>query len=74
MYKLITENESKEIFTQMQNYIMAVIKENSENKLLFYRLKQDMEFVEEAKRQISLTPAMNIQNVVENLAFKMILK
>ncbi|MBQ8458497.1 hypothetical protein IJ541_00180 [bacterium] len=74
LYKLISENEPKEIFTQIQNYILATIKANSENKPLFYRLKQDMEFVEDAKRQISLTPSMNIQNVVENLAFKMILK
>ena len=31
-------------------------------------------YVEDAKRQISLTPAMNLQTVVENLSFKMILK
>lgn len=71
---LLAENEPKEVFTQIQNYILAVIKSNPADKNLFYRLTGDLKFVEDAKRQISLTPAMNLQTVVENLCFKLILQ
>lgn len=71
--KLMSENEPMEIFTQIQNYMLATMKSNSENKQLFYRLMRDIKFVEDAKLQISLTPAMGLMAVVENLAFKMIL-
>ena len=71
--KLMSENEPMEIFTQIQNYMLATMKANSENKQLFYRLMRDIKFVEDAKLQISLTPAMGLMTVVENLAFKMIL-
>lgn len=71
--KLMSENEPMEIFTQIQNYMLASMKANSENKQLFYRLMRDIKFVEDAKLQISLTPAMGLMAVVENLAFKMIL-
>lgn len=73
LYKLATENDSTKVLTQIQNYMLNVIKSNSGNKHLFYKLLQDMESVEEAKRQLSLTPAMNLQTVTENLAFKLIL-
>lgn len=71
--KLMSENEPMEIFTQIQNYMLATMKANSENKQLFYRLMRDIKFVEDAKLQISLTPAMGLMAIVENLAFKMIL-
>ena len=71
---LIAENEPKEVFTQIQNYMLETIKTNISNKHLFYRLTNDMKFVEEAKRQISLTPSMNLQTVAENLCFKLILQ
>lgn len=71
--KLMSENEPMEIFIQIQNYMLATMKANSENKQLFYRLVRDIKFVEDAKLQISLTPAMGLMAVVENLAFKMIL-
>ncbi|MCM1339901.1 MAG: hypothetical protein NC191_09550 [Muribaculaceae bacterium] len=73
LYKIASENNSAEVFTQIQNYILNVIKSNTENKPLFYKLLQDMESVEEAKRQVSLTPAINLQTVVENLSFNLIL-
>lgn len=71
---LIAENEPKEVLSQIQNYMLAVIKSNNSDKKLFYRLVEDMKFVEDAKHQISLTPSMNLQTVVENLSFKLILK
>ena len=54
--------------------MLETIKANISNKHLFYRLTGDLKHVEEAKRQISLTPAMNLQTVVENLCFKIILQ
>lgn len=74
LLKLVAENEPKEIFVQIQNYLLSMIKSNLNNKHLYYRFMEDLKYVEEAKRQISLTPAMNVQTVVENLSFKMILK
>lgn len=71
---LVAENDTREIFTQIQNYMLAVIKSNPVDKNLFYRLMEDLKFVEDAKRQISLTPSMNLQTVIENLCFKLILQ
>lgn len=73
LINLINENDAKTVFSQIQNYMLAVMKENPDNKHLFYKLLEDLKYVEDAKRQISLTPSMNIQAVVENLCFKMIL-
>ncbi len=73
LMNLINEHDAKTIFTQIQNYIYSVIKANPDNKQLFYKLTEDLKHVENAKRQISLTPAMNIMSVVENLCFKIIL-
>lgn len=74
MSALIAEHGAMVVFSQIQNYLLSMIKTNSQNKLLFYKFMDDMKSVEDAKRQISLTPAMNIQTVVENLSFKMILQ
>ncbi|MBR1424506.1 hypothetical protein IJ579_02965 [bacterium] len=71
--ELINSNNPKIIFTQIQNYMSAILKSNFNNKVLYYRIMRDLKYVEEAKRQVSLTPAMNTQTVVENLCFKMIL-
>ncbi len=70
----ITEHGAIVVFSQIQNYMLSMMKSNSQNKPLFYKLMEDMKSVEDAKRQISLTPAMNVQTVVENLSFKMILQ
>lgn len=74
MSSLIAEHGAMVVFSQIQNYLLSMIKTNSQNKPLFYKFMDDMKSVEDAKRQISLTPAMNIQTVVENLSFKMILQ
>lgn len=74
MSALIAEHGVMVVFSQIQNYLLSMIKTNSQNKPLFYKFMDDMKSVEDAKRQISLTPAMNIQTVVENLSFKMILQ
>ena len=74
LYKLALENDPKEILEQIQNYMFNVIKINLDNKQLFYKLTQDIAYVEEAIRQLSLTPSMNLQTVIENLSFNIILK
>ena len=74
MSALIAEHGAMVVFSQIQNYLLSMIKTNSQNNPLFYKFMDDMKSVEDAKRQISLTPAMNIQTVVENLSFKMILQ
>ena len=74
LMNLISENDAKTIFTQMQNYIFNVIKSNPNNKPLYYRLLKDLNHIEEAKKQVSLSPAMPNLIVVENLSFKMILQ
>ncbi len=73
LYKLAIDNDPKDILEQFQNYILEVIKANTNNKHLFYKLTQDLSYIEDAKRQISLTPAMNLRTVIENLCFKIIL-
>lgn len=69
---LVHENDVNEIFTQMQNYMMGMMKSNLNNKLLKIKLLADINAVEKAKREYKLN--MNIQTIVENLAFVLILK
>ena len=73
LYALMNEHDAKEILKQIQNYMAEVLKLNFENKPLFYKIVSDIKYVEDALRQISLTPAMNLQTVVENLCFNIIL-
>lgn len=73
LLNLIDENGAIEVFEQMENYICSLMQSNFNNKILFHRLLKDMEHVENAKRQASLTPPMNDTTICENLAFKMIL-
>jgi hypothetical protein len=70
---LALDNEPAEVFTQMQNYMTAVMKSNPDNKSLFYKQLENMKYVEDAKRQVSLTRPMNLQAVVENMCYKIIL-
>ena len=49
------------------------MKSNFDNKQLFYKLSQDIKYVEDAKRQLSLTNPMNVQSAIENLCFKIML-
>ena len=71
---LTAENKPMEIFTQIQNYMITVMENNFENKILFYKLLTDIGRVEDAKRQISLSPAMQLPTVIENLCYKLILE
>jgi len=74
LYSLAIENGAKITIQQIQNYINSVIKNNLENKPLFYRLTEDLKYTEDAMRQITLSRPMNLQTVIENLCFRLILK
>ncbi len=73
MIGLVNENGAKLVFTQIQNYIISLLQSNFENKIFYYKLLKDLQYVEDAKRQSCLTPAMLDTTVCENLSFKLLL-
>lgn len=73
LVQAIDESDPVTVFTQIQNYMKSVLVSNFENKKLFNRIMRDIKYVEDAKRQVTLTPPMNTQTVCDNLCFKMIL-
>ena len=68
---LIKDNDEETIFTQMQNYIVSLLKSNMGNSGLKIKLISDLKNIEQAKKELRLN--MNIQTIVETLSFKMIL-
>lgn len=60
-----------EVFTQMQNYIEALLKSNLDNMSLKVKLISDIKAIETAKKEFRLN--INIQTIVETLSFKLIL-
>ena len=68
---LAKENDAELIFTQMQNYIVSLLKSNMSNSCLKIKLISDLKNIEQAKKEYRLN--MNIQTIVETLSFKMIL-
>lgn len=68
---LTKENDAEEVFTQIQNYMEMLLKSNLANPALKVKLIEDIKSTEIAKKQTRLN--MNIQTVVENLCFKLIL-
>ena len=70
--EITKENNPAEILTQIQNYMTEVLKTNIYNVHLKMKLLHDIKAVETAKQQLQLN--MNVQTVVENLAFELVLK
>ncbi|MDR1169099.1 MAG: hypothetical protein LBK53_09480 [Heliobacteriaceae bacterium] len=60
---LAKENDPQEALTQIQNYIAALLRVNTNS----FKLVRDFKTVETAKKQLALN--MNLQTVVENLVF-----
>lgn len=60
-----------EVFTQMQNYLEALLKSNLDNMALKVKLISDIKAVETAKKEYRLN--INIQTIIETLSFKLIL-
>lgn len=72
--KLLTlakENEPMEVLIQIQNFMSELLKANSHNKTLKIKLINDINAVEKAKKELQLN--MNIQTIIENLCFKLVL-
>ena len=70
--KLSKENDCNEILNQIQNYLCELLKSNSKNTLLRLKLIQDINAVEKAKQELRLE--MDIQTIIENLAYAIVLK
>lgn len=72
IFELTKENEPMEILNQMQNYICELLEHSTDNKGLKIKLIKDINTIEHAKEELNLN--MNIQTILENLAFKIILE
>lgn len=68
---LTKENSPMDIFLQMQNYMTELLKSNCDNKLLKIKLIKDINSVEKAKKEYKLN--INLQTIIENLSFELIL-
>ncbi|CCY24904.1 dNA polymerase III delta' subunit [Brachyspira sp. CAG:484] len=68
---LAKDNDALLIFNQMQNYMTELLKSNLQNRIIKIKLLHDINSVEKAKRELKLN--MNIQTIVENLCFDLIL-
>jgi len=69
--ELTKENDPMDVLTQIQNYMQALLKSNLNNSQLKIKLIKDLTIVETAKKQLQLN--MNINTVVENMCFGLIL-
>lgn len=68
---LTTENEPLEVLTQMQNYLGAVLKSPDLNRVQKYKFIKQIKTIEAAKKQLGVN--MNLQTVLENLSFNLVL-
>ena len=71
LLNLARDNDTDKIFIQMQNYMANLMKSNLNNISLKMKLLHDIKSVEKAKHEYKLN--MNIQTIIENLAFDLIL-
>lgn len=69
---LTKDNDAEEIFNQIQNYLYALLKNSLDSPVLKIKLIKDINCVEHAKQELRLN--MNIQTIVENLAYGLILE
>lgn len=68
---LTKENDSEEILTQIENYLAEMLKKSIDNPLLKIKLISDLKSIEKAKKELRLN--MNIQTIVENLCYDLVL-
>lgn len=68
---LVKENEPLLIFTQIENYLAELLKNNLDNPVLKIKLISDLKSIEKAKKELRLN--MNIQTIVENLCYDLVL-
>lgn len=68
---LTTDNEPLEMLTQMQNYLGAVLKSPDLSRVQKYKFIKQIKTIEAAKKQLGVN--MNLQTVLENLSFNLVL-
>lgn len=68
---LTTDNEPLEMLTQMQNYLGAVLKSPNLNRAQKCKFIKQIKTIEVAKKQLGVN--MNLQTVLENLSFNLVL-
>lgn len=71
LFAIIKKNDPENVFIQMQNYIELLLKNNLDSRILKLKLISDLKFLEQAKKENRLN--MNIQTILENLCFNLIL-
>ncbi len=71
LLSLVKDNDPQVIFNQIQNYMTELLKSNIQNRVLKIKFIRDINSVEKAKRELKLN--INIQTIVENLSFDLIL-
>lgn len=71
LLSLVKENEPMEVLIQIQNFMTELLKSNIHNRTLKIKLINDINFVEKAKKELQLN--MNIQTIIENLCFRLVL-
>ena len=69
---LTKDNDAEEILNQIQNYLYALLKNSLDSPVLKIKLIKDINCGEHAKQELRLN--MNIQTIVENLAYGLILE
>ena len=70
LFELSKNNNPLIILENIQNYILCLIKNNTDNKSFIFKLINDLKEVETAKKQVQLN--INTQNVFENLCLNII--
>ncbi len=71
LYNLTKENGAEIVLTQMQNYLINVLKSNLENKTLKIKILADINSIEQAKKELRV--GMQEQTVIESLSYNLIL-
>lgn len=71
MFELTKENDSMEVLNQIQNYMSGLLRNSLDNPIVKIKLIKDINAVEHAKEELTLN--MNIQTILENLAFALVL-
>lgn len=69
LFQLSKETSAKNILNQIQNYILELMKSNTENLNLTYKLINDTKVVEHAKKQLDekITPQLVFEDLCLNL-------
>ena len=71
IYNLAKENGTEIVLTQIQNYLINVLKSNLNNKSLKIKILSDINHIEKAKKELRV--GMQEQTIIEALSYNLIL-